>query len=139
MKYQVNIAISAGSQFGQEFYVTDPDGSPTDITGATVTAYIAKHAKAVYATDTTSSQTFYNYLPFTGVIEDGQNGVFSLNLTAEQTLSLDEGKYVYSASITDINGNQLGEVVSGIAFVSFSMNPSTGTIGPQTDNVCVGY
>lgn len=131
MKYQSNIPITAGAPFSWTFYVTNPDGSPVDITGATVTAYLAKHSNAIYALDTTADHTFYNYIPFTCHIENGQNGVFSVNLNSYETHVLEEGKYVYSATVIDINGTNLGEVISGLAFVSTSLNPEFGTVGPQ--------
>ena len=133
MKYQVNIDISAGLPFCREFYITNPDLSPIDITGATVTAYLAKHPCAFFATDTTSEHTFYNYILFTCYVVDGVGGVFSLNMSAEDTIVLEEGKYVYSVNIIDANGVSLDEVVGGPAFVSVTLNTNFGTIGQQTD------
>ncbi|AEC52966.1 hypothetical cyanophage protein [Synechococcus phage S-CRM01] len=131
MKYQFNFTISAGLPFSRNFYLTEADNSPLNITGATVTAHLAKHARAIFATDSTADLTYYNYIPFTCVIEDGENGIFSLNMTADQTILLEEGKYTYFALITDANGDPLEEVVSGIIFVDFAMNPALGQIGPQ--------
>lgn len=139
MKYEVNICISAGSPFRQEFYVTNPDLSPTDITGAKITAYIAKHPRALYATESTSDHIFWNYLPFTCLIDDGPAGVFSLSMEDYETILLEEGKYVYSASILTDGGLNLGSVVSGSAFVEFDMNPIIGSMGPQNDSQCIGY
>lgn len=134
MKYQSNFALSAGCDFSRNFYVTNPDTSPVDLTGATVIGYLAKHPKAIYVTDSTSDHIFYNYIPFDCIIEDGVNGVFSLNLTKQETILLEEGKYSYSVSIIDVNGTNIGEVFSGIIFVDWGMNPEFGTIGPQVDN-----
>lgn len=130
MKYQVNIDISAGLPFSRNFYLTKPDLSPIDLTGATVTGYLAKHPSAIFVTDTTSENIFYNYILFTCYVEDGLNGVFSLNLSAEQTAILKEGNYVYSVNIVDRNGISLDEVVGGPAYVSVTLNPVLGTIGP---------
>lgn len=131
MNYQLNISIPAGFNFSQIVFVTNPDGSPMDITGATVTGYLAKHPKAIFALDTTADETFFNYIPFTCYIEDGVGGVFSMNMTKAQTILLEEGQYVYSTSITDINGTNLGSFAAGPANVIFAMNPEFGTVGPQ--------
>ena len=54
-------------------------------------------------------------------------------MSAEDTIVLEEGKYVYSVNIIDANGVSLDEVVGGPAFVSVTLNTNFGTIGQQTD------
>lgn len=131
MKYSVHIDISAGLPFSKDFYHTNPDLSPIDITDATVTGYLAKHANAFFATDTTSEQTFYNYIPFTCSVKDGPNGIYALELDKTETISLEEGKYTFVAVIVDENGIELGIGATGLAFVTSAMNPEFGTVGPE--------
>lgn len=128
MKYQSNFSISAGFDFSRKFYVTSSDSSPMDLTGATIVAHLAKHPKSINVLESTATNICYNYIPFTGYIEDGPNGVFSLNLDKTKTSLLEEGKYVYSVSIIDINGINLGEVFSGTISVDWAMNPEFGTV-----------
>lgn len=133
MKYSVHIDIDAGLSFSKDFYLTNADLSPVDITDATVTGYLAKHANAFFATDTTSEHTFYNYIPFTCSIKDGPNGIYTLELADTETILLKEGKYTFIAAIVDENGVELGIGASGLAFVTSAMNPDFGTIGPQSE------
>lgn len=116
-KYIVNINISAGVDFHQLYYLTDPDLSPKNITGFKFSGNIAKHSRAVHATTSTSEVPDWNYASFKCYVEDGVNGVFSLNMSSEDTWKLKEGKYDYSVGMKDANGFW-GEPVSGLAFVS---------------------
>ena len=43
--YQVNIKISAGVQFTQEYTLTNPDRTPMNLTGCKFRANIAKHTR----------------------------------------------------------------------------------------------
>jgi len=112
--FSVNITISRGNDFSQVFFLTNPDRSPVDLTGATFSANLAKHSMSqdVLA----EGGTVYKFIPFaTSVVEEGK-GTYSISLTPEQTGSLEEGKYVYSVSMMNING-VITETISGLAFV----------------------
>ena len=116
MSYQVNITISAGTTFKQEFYLTNPDKSPSNITGYTFSAKIAKHASSMNAVESTRDNPVYNYIPMTATVIDGVGGVYCLYMPAKKTARLNEGKYCYSVVAQDRNGNK-SEVVSGLVFV----------------------
>jgi hypothetical protein len=126
MAYTVNIVISAGCDFSQNFYLINPDYTPKNISGCNVTANLAKHSNSLDAMQTTSEEIVWNRIPLTGYVEDGVGGVFSLNLSADETKNISEGKYVYGAVIKDINGNEQ-ESVSGLAFVTVAMGSNKPT------------
>lgn len=115
--YQVNIAISAGADFAEEFYLTSADKSPLNITGCKFIGALQKHPGAYNAITTTSESTEYVGIPFSTTVADGVGGVYRVSLPKYVTSTLEEGKYVYSVSMTDVNGVSQ-EVVSGLAFVS---------------------
>ena len=114
--YQVNLQINAGTTFKQEFYLTNPDKSPSNITGYVFYAKMAKHASAMVATKSTRDEPVYNYIPMTASVVDGVGGKYCLYMSAKQSARLSEGKYVYSVVAQDRNGNK-SEVVDGLVFV----------------------
>ena len=124
--FNVNIQISAGNSFAQEFYLANPDKSPMDITGCSVSAYIAKHPGAIIARETEYAGTtgsdvnniVYSYIEFGSRVVDGQGGVYELSLSPEATKDVPQGKYFYSVSLTDTNGVK-NQVLSGLAFIDF--------------------
>lgn len=116
IQYQVNIQVTAGCDFRQEFTLANPDLTPKVITGATFKAGLSKHAVSINANESTSAKPVYNIVPFTTSVVDGSGGVYSISLTAAQTQQLKEGKYLYNVIIEDVNGIRT-EVVSGLAFV----------------------
>ena len=93
-----NIKVSIGASFNQEFYLTNPDMSPMDITGVTVLANLSKHPTSMDVVKSTSTSVCYNFVPFNTRVVDGKGGVFSLSLTPDQTHKFREGKYVYNLS-----------------------------------------
>ena len=117
--YTVNLNIHAGSTFKQEFYLTNPDKTPTDITGYKFYAKMAKHASAMIATESTTANPVYNYIPFNAVVSSGIGGKYCLQMSSKKTSKLSEGKYVYSVVAQDKNGNK-SEVADGLVFVERS-------------------
>jgi hypothetical protein len=117
-QYTVNISIDAGSEFSQVYYLTNPDMSPRNITGAKLKANLGKHSRAYHAITSTSEKMDWNVIPFTCYVVDGVSGIFSINLSREYSSRLEEGKYVYGVTLTDISGNVTPNVVSGLAFVT---------------------
>ena len=116
VQYQVNIKVSIGASFNQEFYLTNPDMSPMDISGFKVSANLAKHPTSMDVVKSTSTSVCFNFVPFTTRVVDGKGGVFSISLTPEETHKLREGKYVYNAVITGVN-DEVIDTVSGLVFV----------------------
>ena len=116
-QFQVNINIAAGVDFNQEFVINNPDGSPVVITDCTFAGKLAKHPTAIDARVSTSGAPVRTYVSFTASVVDGVGGKYSLALTPAQTSLLEEGKYVYSVVMTDVNGDTQ-EVMAGLAFVN---------------------
>ena len=129
--FQVNINITSGTSFSQEFTVTNNDMSPTNMTGFEFFAKVAKHPEAINAATSTSDAPVWKYLPMTTAIVNGTGGVYSISLSSADSDKLNEGKYVYSVVMRD-NGGEYSELVSGLAFVdkAFGYTP-TGTVDPN--------
>jgi len=122
--YQVNISIPAGTDFTQEFTVTDPNLNRVDITGFKFFANLAKHPTAIDAAVSTSGSPVYKYVSFITNIENGVEGVYSITLSAAETSRLAEGKYVYNIIMEDLDGNKTS-VVGGLAFVDVAFGAVT--------------
>ena len=127
MAYQVNITISAGTTFNQLFYLTNPDKSPMDITGATFSANLAKHSKSVNAVQSTSDRMVYQYVPFKTRVVDGKGGVFEISMESYLSAKLQEGKFMYDVVMKDVNVYR-NDAVNGLAFVSAAMGLNTSEI-----------
>ena len=117
--YQVNIVIQAGVDFVQEFYLTNPDRSPKNITGFKFASNMSKHTGSIDATRTTSSKKVHRIVPFRTRVVNGKKGIFSISLPSSDTKRLKEGKYVYSAVMRDKEGTT-SEAVSGLCFVEIA-------------------
>jgi len=114
--FQVNLSISAGADFTQQFTVNNPDFSPIDITGFKFLAKLAKHPTSIDAVTSTSGTPVYKYVTFNTAVEDGKKGIYSISLSAAQTSLLPEGKYVYSVVVVNTSGEK-SPAVEGIVFV----------------------
>ena len=115
--YQVNIAISAGANFSQEFYVTNPDMTPRDITGLKFAGNLSKHAVSINAVTSTSMKPVYKVIPFHTRVVDGKKGVIEISMSPHISNLLREGKYVYDVVCKETSG-AITNIVSGLAFVS---------------------
>jgi hypothetical protein len=87
-----NILIEQGATFKKVIRLLDQAGTPTNLTGGTVSAFCKARV-----TDATPLFTF------TIVVEDVLDGTFSLNLTKAQTELLNFTTAVYDIEI-DIGG-----------------------------------
>ena len=114
--FQVNINISAGVDFVQQFTVNNPDFTPVNITGFKFHAKLAKHPTAIDAVTSTSGVPVYNYVSFDTSVVDGQKGIYSISMDTKKTSLLPEGKYVYSVVLENLSGEK-SPAVDGIAFV----------------------
>ena len=114
--FQVNINISAGVDFQQEFAIANPDFTPVDITGYQFLAKLAKHPTAVDATVSTSGVPVYDFISFDTSIVDAQKGTYAITMTADKTSLLEEGKYLYNVVIVNTSGEK-SPAVSGLVFV----------------------
>ena len=128
--FSVNIHISAGSDFAQEFYLANPDRSSMDITGCKFTGTIQKHPGAIDAIETelagiTGSDV--NNIKYKGIVmniivSNGKKGIYRIDVPGNCTYGIQEGKYYYGVNMTDVNGSKI-KVLSGLCFIDF------GTIG----------
>jgi len=118
-QFQVNINISAGADFTQDFIINNPDASPVNLTGYTFFANLAKHPTAIDAAVSTSGTPVYKYVPFTTNVVDAATGRYSITMLSAQTSKLAEGKYVYNVIMQDVNGDKTS-VMSGLAFVDIA-------------------
>ena len=126
--FQVNINITAGVQFTQEYTITNADRTPTDLTGFTFYANLAKHEEALNAVTSTSDSPVWKYCALTTNIVNATGGKYTIALTPTESSKLDEGKYVYSVVMLDSRGVYT-EVVRGLAFVNKAFGfISTGTV-----------
>ena len=112
--FTVNITISRGNDFSQVFFLTNPDQTPVDLTGATFSANLAKHSISQDAL--AENGPVYKFIPFSTSVVEADKGSYAISLTPEQTGDLVEGKYVYSVSMMNVNG-VITETISGLAFV----------------------
>ena len=112
--FTCNITISRGNDFSQVFFLTNPDQSPVDLTGATFSANLARHSSAQDAL--AEGGTVYKFIPFSTAVVEASKGSYSISLSPDQTGDLVEGKYVYSVSMMNVNG-VIVETISGLAFV----------------------
>ncbi len=115
-QFQVNINISAGADFTQDFIINNPDASPVNLTGYTFFANLAKHPTAIDAAVSTSGTPVYKYVSFTTNVVNGAAGLYSITLLATETSKLAEGKYVYNIVMEDLDGEKTS-LVNGVAFV----------------------
>jgi len=124
--FSVNLHISAGNDFAQEFYLANPDRSYMNITGCKFTGQIQKHPGAIYARHTelaglTGSPVdnyVYNYIPMNISVANGVKGIYRIDVPGECTLHMPQGKYVYSVSMTDVNGTKT-QCLNGLVFIDF--------------------
>jgi len=130
--YYANLFVSAGADFSQTFTLTEVDGSAIDITGYTITARMAKHADAINASSSTSTDPVWKYITMTTNITDAAGGEYSISLPDTTTVKLKEGKYVYSVVTTDGSSNK-EQVLSGLIFVdkAFADIGDLGSLDPN--------
>ena len=125
--YQVNIHIDAGLPFTQEYYITNPDRSPRDITGFKFLGSASKHPTSIDATKASRGAPAYKMLPFTTRVVDGKKGIMSISMPKEYTVRMAEGKYVYTITMKDVNGHS-STAVSGLCFVNVATPELPGEV-----------
>ena len=120
--YTVNIQMSMGVDFSQDFYLTNPDLSPMDITGCKFTGALSKWAGSYNAVESTSSEYKYKSVPFVGSVANGVGGVYNLSMDGALSMGLEEGKYVYTVVMEDVNGTKR-RVLDGVVFLDYTILP----------------
>ena len=124
---QLNLAISAGTSFSQSFAISNPDNSSADISGYSIIARMSKRPGAYNALSSTSATPVFEYTSFTATVADANLGECFISLTAAETATLEEGKYVYSV-VLDNNAGTLTEILHGLVTVRPAIGFST-TLG----------
>ena len=105
MAYLRNITIDQGTTFSTGFVVTDANGDVVDLTNHQFQAQLRKS----YVTST--------YASFTVNVVDAINGEITLELSAEQSMNLRYGRYVYDVVMQD-DSSVTTRVVEGIATIT---------------------
>ncbi len=139
-QFQVHIQIGAGVEFYQEYFLTEADGSPLDLTGCEVYGAIAKHSNAknvlwnptppqepvdpdefnpvpMVTDEEAQSLPYYKNISFNASVDDSVKGRISIYLAPTATKLLEEGKYVYSVVIK-FPDDRIVEATSGLVFVN---------------------
>jgi hypothetical protein len=102
--YVNNLVINTGTDFEQIFTLASSSGnSALNLSGFTGEAKLGKHP---YST---------NKIGFAVSFVVVSEGVISISLTANQTATLKEGRYVYDVVLND--GTKKTKVVEGMVFV----------------------
>ena len=114
--FQVNLTISAGLSFRQEFNMANADKSPVNLTGASFTGALSKYERAINADLSTTEVPVYERIYFECEVVNPLTGAYCIKLTPAQTSKLVEGKYVYNVVMRNVNGELL-PAVQGLVFV----------------------
>ena len=102
-----NLTIDQGATFTSDVTVKDANGNAFNLTGYTASA---KMAKGYSSTRTRTSLTCTISTPAT-------SGIVTLALTADQTTSLEDGRYVYDLEILQTSSSTVTRVIEGIITV----------------------
>lgn len=101
----VNLTIHKGTDFEEEFNLTEVDDSPLNLVGYVAAAKIRKHPSAK------------KYTPFIITFIDRSLGRIKLSLTNEQTLQLKSGRNYYDVILID-GAERIKKVVEGSVIVN---------------------
>lgn len=127
----VNLIMYTGSDFSHNFFIGNLDSSAVDITTSTYVGYVAKHSGALFANDSTSDITYWNYIPMTCTIIDGDDGILNIQVAKALNNALNEGQYEYFINMRDVNGNTYPKVIFGTMTVVPGGTGIPGVIGPR--------
>ena len=103
-----NLLVDQGANFSSTITVYNTDDTVFDLTGYTGAAQVRKSysSSAASATFTVAFNS------------DRTTGKLTLTLTAVQTATLDEGRYVYDVEVTKTSDSTVTRVIQGIVTVS---------------------
>jgi hypothetical protein len=105
----VNITIEQGTDFENVYTVTNPDGTPLDLTGYTSSAKIKK-----FPSSTTSSSFSV------GIVTSAGQVVVSMAHTVTNALS--PGRYYYDVIITSGSTGKISRIIEGMALITPSVS-----------------
>ena len=98
--FAINLTIHKGTDFEEEFNLTEYNGLPLNLVGYVAAAKIRKHPSAK------------KYVPFVITFINRSLGRVKLSLTNEQTLNLKSGRNYYDLILID-GSNKIRKVVEG--------------------------
>jgi hypothetical protein len=101
----VNITIEQGTDIENSYSVSNPDGSPLDLTGYTATAKLIKFPGS------STSLTSFNV----GIVSSTGQVVTSIANTI--TSQLDPGRYYYDVIVTSGADGKKTKIITGMALV----------------------
>lgn len=104
MATKANLIVDQGATFSTVVTLTDTNNDPIDLTNYTGAAQIRKTYTSLTATDFTVSL-------------GGSTGTIELGLTANATMAMASGRYVYDVEVTDASG-VVSRVFEGLVTVS---------------------
>lgn len=104
MASKANLVIDQGSIFSADLNLTDENGDVLPLAGYQANSQIRK-----WYTSSNVSATFSTSI-------DTDLGVITLSLSANQTSSLEAGRYVYDVELK--NGSEISRIVEGIITVT---------------------
>ncbi len=99
----VNFNIEQGTTFTSDVTVTDNAGDTFDLTGYSAFGALSKGVSS-----------FYTRTQFTTTITTPTTGIVTLDLTADQTAALDEGRYLFDVEIIRASDSTVTRVIEGI-------------------------
>lgn len=105
----VNITIEQGTDFENVYTVTNPNGTPLDLTGYTANAKIRKYP---------SSTTYSSF--GVGIITAAGQVIVSMANTVSGALT--PGRYYYDVIITASASNKKTKIIDGMALVTPSVS-----------------
>lgn len=108
MATRVSIVIDQGSTFTSTISLNDQNDNPLNVTGMIANAEMRK---TYYSVNAVSFSTNLS------------NGFLTLSLSAAQTASIEDGKYVYDVILTDNSGN-VTRLIEGLVTVNPSVTRS---------------
>lgn len=105
MATKANLLIDQGTTFETTVTITDDDGGVVSLVGYTAAAQARKHY---------TSNTAYSF----SVSINGSDGLVFLSMSANTTMSMAPGRYVYDCELTETASGKISRVLEGIVTVT---------------------
>ena len=103
--YEANFTLDKGTDFEEEFNLTENDGTPLNLVGYTAAAKIRKYP------------TSPKYVPFVITFIDREEGRLKISLNNNQTLQLTGGRNYYDLILID-SSNKIKKIAEGNVIVN---------------------
>lgn len=104
MATKQNIYIDQGTTFTMSFAMTNPDGTPVDLTGYTGRSYMKKEY---------TDSTYYSFTVDVG----GNTGVITISLTPDYSSSIEAGRYFYDLEL-ESSANVVTRIIEGLCTIN---------------------